>query len=119
MIYEPLEIADAEGKGTGKWRVVGRSDEENVPYIPMCSHEHASAKEAHNCPAARGRLGVLFVREEPEEDLMKAVVSELQEMPMEFWVVGAPTTAKVVQALRDIHRALEEAQARAPFDEAL
>jgi hypothetical protein len=50
---KPLEIADAEGKGTGKWRLTATSDEDGGGPYGLCKHEHKTAEAAQKCPDAR------------------------------------------------------------------
>lgn len=48
--YKPLEIADENDKGTGKWRMTVTHDHESfaVGYC-MSMHEHSSPEEASDC----------------------------------------------------------------------
>lgn len=48
-----LEIADNEGKGTGRYRLTATSDEDGGGPYGLCEHEHDSIEEAQNCPDAR------------------------------------------------------------------
>lgn len=50
---QPLEIADEGGAPTGKFRLTAMSDEDDLPPVGLCSHEHDSAEEARRCPEAR------------------------------------------------------------------
>lgn len=50
---EPLQIADSDGKGTGKWRLTARSDEDGGGPYGLCEHEHDTPEEAQDCPEAR------------------------------------------------------------------
>lgn len=50
---QPLEIADANGQPTGKWRLTARSDEDGGGPYGLCEHEHDTPEEAKNCPEAR------------------------------------------------------------------
>lgn len=56
-IIQPLEIADDEGKPTGKWRMTATSDEDGGGPHPLCECEdgHASATAASGCSEARER----------------------------------------------------------------
>jgi hypothetical protein len=57
--YEPLEIADAEGKATGRWRYTYRSDE-SMPKFPVplcrCAGGHLTAQAARACPEVQRSL---------------------------------------------------------------
>lgn len=50
--YRPLEISDAEGKGTGRWRYTYCSDE-GMPREPVplcrCTGGHVTAEAARVC----------------------------------------------------------------------
>ena len=48
-----LEIADADGKATGKYRLTETSDEDGGGPWPLCEHEHDSAEAARNCLGAK------------------------------------------------------------------
>ena len=48
-----FQIADAQGKGTGKYRLTAKSDEDGGGPYGLCEHEHDSIEEAQNCPQAR------------------------------------------------------------------
>jgi hypothetical protein len=48
-IVKPLEIADANGKGTGRWRLTAASDEDGGGPFGDVSHDHATADEALAC----------------------------------------------------------------------
>jgi hypothetical protein len=50
-IYEPLEYAE-NGKGTGKYRLTVRSDEDDHEPIGLCQHLHDTREEASNCTAS-------------------------------------------------------------------
>lgn len=50
-IYEPLEISE-NGKGTGKYRMVVHSDEDDHEPIGLCQHMHDTREEASDCPDA-------------------------------------------------------------------
>lgn len=45
----PLEIADAHGRGTGRWRMTAKSDEGGGGPFGDTSHSHATADEAVAC----------------------------------------------------------------------
>lgn len=46
---QPLEIADADGNPSGRWRMTATSDEGGGGPFGDISHDHASAKEAEDC----------------------------------------------------------------------
>lgn len=46
---KPMEIADAHGKPTGRWRMTAQSDEGGGGPYGDGSHDHASAAEAEAC----------------------------------------------------------------------
>lgn len=48
---QPLEIADANGKPTGRWRMTAKSDEGGGGPFGDPSHDHGSADEAEQCEA--------------------------------------------------------------------
>lgn len=48
---QPLEIADSNGNGTGRWRMMAQSDEGGGGPYGDASHDHASAEEAQACDA--------------------------------------------------------------------
>jgi hypothetical protein len=48
-----LEIADQNGKGTGKYQLTAKSDEDGGGPHGLCDHEHDSIEEAQNCPKAK------------------------------------------------------------------
>ncbi|OUL36363.1 hypothetical protein BV372_08065 [Nostoc sp. T09] len=50
---QPLQIADDQGQGTGKWRLTAKSDEDGGGPYGLCEHEHDSVEEAQNCSKAR------------------------------------------------------------------
>lgn len=50
---QPLEIADDEGKPTGKYRLTAKSDEDGGGPFGLCDHEHESRHEAANCAEAQ------------------------------------------------------------------
>ncbi len=50
-MVQPMQIADAEGKPTGRWRLTARSDEGGGGPFGDSSHDHATAEEADNCEA--------------------------------------------------------------------
>jgi hypothetical protein len=47
----PLEIADKDGKPTGRWRMTAESDEGGGGPFGDASHDHATAEEAEACDA--------------------------------------------------------------------
>lgn len=49
---KPLEIADADGQASGKFRLTAKSDEDGGGPFGLCDHEHASAAEAEACQEA-------------------------------------------------------------------
>lgn len=51
-IINALEIAD-ENKGTGKYRLTAKSDEDGGGPIGLCTHEHLTIESARFCPEAR------------------------------------------------------------------
>ncbi len=62
IFFRILEIADDQGKGTGKYRYTSRSDEEEWTY-GLCGHEHETVEEAAKCPDARTILDAEFRRD--------------------------------------------------------
>ena len=46
---QPLEIANSEGKPTGRWRLTARSDEDGGGPFGDTTHDHATAAEAQAC----------------------------------------------------------------------
>jgi hypothetical protein len=46
------EIADAAGRGVGRWRLTATSDDPVSGPFGLCDHEHSSAAEASDCPDA-------------------------------------------------------------------
>jgi hypothetical protein len=48
-LTQPLEIADANGKPTGRWRLTAKSDEDGGGPFGDSSHDHATAEEAEEC----------------------------------------------------------------------
>lgn len=50
---QPLEIADENGNGTGRWKLTARSDEDGGGPYGLCEHEHDTAEEASQCPEAK------------------------------------------------------------------
>lgn len=48
-IVQPQQLADANGKGTGRWRMTATSDEDGGGPHGDESHDHASADEAQAC----------------------------------------------------------------------
>lgn len=46
---QPLQIADANGQPTGRWRMTAKSDEDGGGPYGDTSHDHASAEEAQAC----------------------------------------------------------------------
>ena len=48
-MIQPQEIADKNGKATGRWRMTARSDEGGGGPYGDRSHDHASAEEAEAC----------------------------------------------------------------------
>lgn len=46
---QPLQIADKDGKPTGRWRMTARSDEGGGGPYGDTSHDHATAEEAEAC----------------------------------------------------------------------
>jgi hypothetical protein len=46
---QPLQIADASGKPTGRWRMTATSDEDGGGPHGDGSHDHPSAEEAQEC----------------------------------------------------------------------
>lgn len=46
---QPMQIADKEGKSTGRWRMTATSDEDGGGPYGDVSHDHASAEEAQEC----------------------------------------------------------------------
>lgn len=48
-----LEIADDQGKGTGKYRLTAKSDEDGGGPYGLCEHQHDSIEEAKNCSEAQ------------------------------------------------------------------
>lgn len=52
---QTLEIADANGRGIGKFRRTAWSDEDGGGPFGLCDHEHATRQEAYDCPEAAAR----------------------------------------------------------------
>jgi hypothetical protein len=52
---QPLEIANDQGQGTGKWRLTATSDEDGGGPYGLCEHEHDTPEEAQNCPEAKAQ----------------------------------------------------------------
>jgi hypothetical protein len=50
-----LQIADDQGKGTGKFRLTATSDEDGGGPFGLCDHEHDSRQEASDCEEAKKR----------------------------------------------------------------
>lgn len=50
-----LEIADKDGKPTGKFRQTATSDEDGGGPYGLCDHAHATIEEAQKCPDAEKR----------------------------------------------------------------
>ncbi len=48
---QPKEIADKDGKATGRWRMTATSDEGGGGPFGDTSHDHATAEEAEACDA--------------------------------------------------------------------
>jgi hypothetical protein len=46
---QPLQIADANGNPTGRWRLTAKSDEDGGGPFGDSSHDHATAEEAEAC----------------------------------------------------------------------
>ena len=46
---QPLEIANENGAGTGRWRLTAKSDEDGGGPFGDTSHDHATAAEAQAC----------------------------------------------------------------------
>lgn len=46
---QPMEIADKDGKPTGRWRLTAKSDEGGGGPYGDSSHDHATAEEAEGC----------------------------------------------------------------------
>ena len=46
---QPLEVADENGKATGRWRLTARSDEGGGGPYGDTTHDHVSAEEAQQC----------------------------------------------------------------------
>lgn len=46
---QPLEIANENGTGTGRWRLTAKSDEDGGGPFGDTSHDHATAAEAQAC----------------------------------------------------------------------
>jgi hypothetical protein len=64
MIYMAREIAK-DGKGTGRFRYVGMSDEERgvVDECCQCENGHATPDEATDCPEAKAHADKIFGRD--------------------------------------------------------
>lgn len=48
---QPLQIADKDGKPSGRWRMTAKSDEGGGGPFGDTSHDHGSAEEAEACEA--------------------------------------------------------------------
>lgn len=46
---QPMEIADQDGKPTGRWRMTAKSDEGGGGPYGDTTHDHATAEEAEAC----------------------------------------------------------------------
>lgn len=82
---QALQCADANGRGTGRWRLTATSDEGGGGPTGDTSHDHASAEEANACercdeycssitgfPSRRRRAEDAERREREEFDRLKA-----------------------------------------------
>lgn len=48
---QPMEIADQDGKPSGRWRMTAKSDEGGGGPYGDTTHDHATAEEAEACDA--------------------------------------------------------------------
>ena len=57
MVYQPRQIARPDGSPSGRWHVVGESDEERVAFACCsCPDAHESPEAARACPEAAALL---------------------------------------------------------------
>ena len=65
---QPLQIADAKGEPTGRWRLTATSDEDGGGPFGDTTHDHATAEEAQTCAACRKFVGQVtgFPVDEPD-----------------------------------------------------
>lgn len=69
-IVKAREIADEDGKPTGRWRMTAKSDEGPWPPTGDTSHDHATAAEAEACDACEeyvARVSGMMSRKEIAE----------------------------------------------------
>jgi hypothetical protein len=63
MIYQPRQIARPDGEPSGRWRVVGESDEGGIAFACCsCPDAHESPEAARACPEAAAYLAREFPR---------------------------------------------------------
>jgi hypothetical protein len=57
-LMRPQEIADEDGKGTGRWRMTATSEDGGGGPWGMCDCEdgHETSDAARDCPKAREKL---------------------------------------------------------------
>lgn len=81
---QTLELADDNGKPTGKFRHTAQSDDYASGIISLCNHEHESLADAHNCPEAiaeEGRVtGIPRVVTQPVEVAISNAMHAVEAM---------------------------------------
>lgn len=73
--YQVLQLADSEGKGTGRYRYVHWTDEPFAGYHPLCDCDkgHGTIDEASNCEKAQKHLPSEMQPRTPEQRLTKKI----------------------------------------------
>ncbi len=99
LIYEPLEIREDDGSGSGRWRVVQRSDEDAAAIHPLCDclDGHGTPAAARACPWAAAELKRAF-----PDPMVQTPIRLPQEM--REWLRGRnePMSVTVRKAVRDL-----------------
>ena len=69
--YQPRQLANPDGSPSGRWHVVGESDEERGIAFAACScpDAHESPEAARACPEAAARLAREFPPRPTREDI--------------------------------------------------
>lgn len=75
-----LEIADASGRGTGKFRRTTSSDDPKTPPRGLCDHEHDTRDEAGNCPDAKVWSDNVETQNKPIDEPFRARVQVTREI---------------------------------------
>lgn len=84
---QPQEIADENGKGTGRWRMTAKSDEGGGGPFGDHSHDHASAEEAEACDACDefvARSSGMYSRKRLAEAKERAEREELHRLKEKY-----------------------------------